>query len=110
MALAALIARKEEGAVLDDRTANAVSVDVAVERYDRARRVEIVLRVEPLVAQELVSCPMQAVAAGLRYRVDHDPGVASILGVKRVGLHLEFLDHVDVRLKGDLVLHRSEEH
>src|ERR1035437_4647532 len=103
MALAALIAVEEERAVLNDGTANAIAVDVAVEGNDGTRRIEPVLGVEPLVGQKLVTCPMKAVAAGLGNRVDHDPGVASILGVKRVGLHLKFLDHVDVRLKGDLV-------
>src|SRR5664280_1902066 len=103
MALAALIAVEEERAVLNDGTANAIAVDVAVEGNGSARRIEPVLGVEPLVAQKLVTCPMKAVAAGLGNRVDHDPGVASILGVKRVGLHLEFLDHVDVRLKGCLL-------
>src|ERR1035438_9434290 len=64
MALAALIAVEEERAVLDDGTAHAVAVDVAVEGNDGTRRIEPVLGVEPLVAQKLVTCPVQAVAAG----------------------------------------------
>src|ERR1035441_21229 len=102
MALPALIARKEESTVLDDPAAHAVAVNIPVEGNYRTRRIEIVLRVEPLVAQEFVTCPVQAVGAALGNRVDHDSCVAPIFGVERVTLHLEFPDHVNVRLKGNL--------
>ncbi len=48
---------------------------------------------------------MEAVAAGFRNRIDNDSSIASVLGVECVGLYLELLDHVDVRLERDLVLH-----
>ena len=43
------------------------------------------------------------------HAVDDDAGVAAVFGGERVGLHLELLDHVDVRLERDLVLHHVAE-
>src|SRR5216683_8425777 len=96
MALPALITGEEERAVPDNRPAYAVAVNISVKRNDRAGRIEIVLRVESLVAQKLVGGPMKAVRARFRNGVDDDSGVASIFGVERIGLHLEFLNHVDI--------------
>ena len=65
MAFAALIAGEEKGPVPDDPAADAVAVNVAVEGNDGARRIEIVLGVEALVAQKLKGGSVKAVSAGV---------------------------------------------
>src|SRR4029077_18968183 len=48
---------------------------------------------------------VHTIGARLGDSVDHDPGISAIFGGEGVGLDFELLNHVDVRLKGDLVLH-----
>ena len=96
---------EEKGLVPDNGTADGIAVNVALEWRNRhIRPVKKVLRVELLFAQKLPCRTVEGVRALLGNRVDDDSGIASVFGAERVGLNLEFLNAVHVRLKSNLVL------
>ncbi len=56
--------------------------------------IEVSLRVERLVAEELVEIAMNTVGAGFRNHVYHRPGVAAVFRVEGVGDDSKLFDRV----------------
>src|SRR5882724_10249002 len=105
MSFTAFVTGKPKGPAFHQRSTDTVAVNVAVKGKNGTRGIEIVLRVEALIAQELIRRTVNGIGSRLRHAVYDDAGVAPILGRESVRLDLEFLDHVDIRLERDLVLH-----
>jgi hypothetical protein len=82
-----LVGAEEERPVQQDRSADRVAELVARER--RLLVVEVVLRVQTVVAVELEHRPVQPVGAGLGRGVDDAAGVMAELRAEAVGQHLE---------------------
>src|SRR5262249_7576504 len=79
----------------DDRAADAESVLMQQEFLLRIRpSIEVVARVEDVVAMEVVSGAVEVVGTGLEAEVDDRAGFPSILGCW-ILLRVEFLDGVD---------------
>ena len=97
---------EEEGLSLPNRSADGIAEDVPLEgRNRKIRTVEKVLRVELFVAQIFKSRSMKGIGALLGNPIDDDSRITAIFGAKGVRLDFEFLNTLDVRLEGDLVLH-----
>src|SRR6185295_18756320 len=101
------IAAEVERTVLDERAPEVRAELLAVEQRLRrdapvgpsARRVEVVARVEAVVAVEVERLAVYLVRARPRGDVDDRPGIPAVLGAERRVVHLEFRDRVDRRLE-----------
>ncbi len=91
---------EEEGAVAADGSADHSPVLVLDQLRDGGG--EEVARVQVVVPQEVVQIAMETVGAGLQGRVDDAAGGPSDFGGETVGLHLEFLDRIEVGLREQL--------
>ena len=99
-----LVAREEEGAVADDGAAESGAELVLIERGHRpAPVVEVVVRVEPLVAHELEQAPVERVCAGPGRHVDQGRRLPAELGRVHRLLDLELLNGVDRRVDDEVV-------
>ncbi len=99
----ALVAAEEEHLVLRDRSAEVGAELLAVEdRLRRRRWVEVVARVELLVAVEVEAFAVELVAARPCRDVDDGARVSPVFGAEGRVVDLELRDRVDRRLEGDL--------
>ena len=93
----ALVVAEPEGAVLHQwspgRAAELVPFPLRLGRAERVR--EEVVRVEMVVAEELVEAAANGVGARLDRRVDDGARAAAVLGGVGVRLNLEFLQRLD---------------
>src|SRR5438093_12315907 len=97
---------EEEGLSFPNRSADGIAEDVPFEGRNREiRTVEKVLRIELFVAQIFKSRSMKGIGALLGNPINDDSRITAIFGAKGVRLDFEFLNTLDVRLEGDLVLH-----
>ena len=102
----ALISHEEEDFVFLDRAAHVSAEFIVVEGRLRARRhIEKVSGVKVVVAEKLESFAVIVTGAGTCRHVDNGPGISPILCGERGVIHLEFIESIDRRLEGDLVLH-----
>ena len=88
----ALIPSEEEQLVLDHWSANGTAKLVPLERIALWR--EKVSSIELVVADEFEQVAVKIVCSRLRHAVDGCPGVHSVLGHQRTGLHFEFLQGI----------------
>src|SRR5437773_1428861 len=65
-----------------------------------------ILRVEPLIAEELEQAAVELIGAGLRHDVELPARVAPAFRAVRIGLNFELLDDLDGRLKGEEIHRR----
>src|SRR5690242_12934309 len=98
---APLIRCKEECLVLLDRPAESSAKLVLL--VIGTTGVKVTLRIEQLVAQELIYAAMPTVSPRLGDHINDGAGVASVLCVKGIGKDAELLDAVGRRLNGGRV-------
>src|SRR4029077_12114898 len=90
----ALVIREPEKLVLPERPSDRVTKLVAPEF--RLGLIEEVACIEFVVAQELEGVAVNAIGAGLGYRVHHRAAEFSVFGVKAIGDEAKFLDGVQI--------------
>ena len=103
------VAAEEEGAVLDDRPADGAAELVQLQQrlgpdrrdavVERADRVEVIARVERVVAQVLEHAAVEAVAARLGDDAHLAAGAGAELGRVAARFDAEFLDVLEARLQ-----------
>ncbi len=99
-----LVAEKGEGPVPKQGAADRAAELMLTERRHRCvLRIEVVVRVEPVVAQEFEDAPVRRVAARLRGHVDQRRRLSAKLGGVHRLLDLEFLNRVDRRIDHQVV-------
>ena len=62
--------------------------------------VEVSLRIQDLIAQELIHVSVELVGSGFSHHVDNGAGIPSILGVEGIGDDAEFFHAIRTRLHG----------
>src|SRR5581483_2756328 len=77
-----------------DGSAETKAVLVALERRAGSRRIEEILGIELLVAEELEGRAMRIIGAGLGREIDDGAHGAAVFGGVGIGLHLELLDEI----------------
>ena len=93
----ALVVAEEEQPVLDDGTADHASELILAENIDGEARIEIVIRVQGSIAQELESRAMQGITPRLGDHVDQCAGKVAILRVERISQQPKLLNGVQHR-------------
>src|SRR5262245_31789972 len=107
----ALVAAKEEGAILQDRSTERVSELVLRQLrlralrndavVDRAKRVEVIPGIERVITEVLEHGATEAVAAGLGDDTDLAAGAGSVLRGIVARLHAELLHVLEARLQAE---------
>ena len=91
---------KEEGLVLDHRSAEDAAELVLLEDRLAVGRLEISYGIQVRVAQELPCRAVKLIGAALQRHVDDGAAGAPVFGAEVVGLHLEFGNRVGTQLDG----------
>src|SRR5258708_38271203 len=92
------IRSKEESPVFHDRSAEGASELVLF--VIRPAEIQIALRIKHLVSKELINASVPAIGPGLGNDINYRAGVASVLGVERIGKDAKFSNTVRRRLNG----------
>ena len=93
----ALVVTEEEQPVLDDGSADHASELILAENIDGEARIEIVIRVQGSIAQELESRAMNGITSRLGDHVDQCAGKVAILRIERIGQQPKLLNGVQHR-------------
>ena len=93
----ALIPRKEESLVVNDRTTDSATVLIALDLIVGGGGSEIVLGIEVRIANKLEDIAVEIVGTGLGDDVDDATGILTVLGAVVAGLDAEFLESIGKR-------------